>query len=126
MSSSRLLPETVSSISVRKATAAWRRRRSSGVSSGPGGTNIWSVHLHSSQACSTERERSAAYSGFEGVSPSGESLADWLRRHDIDAVDVVEQAAELLVGEGAVVAQSAREHRDSVADRTEATAELHP
>ncbi len=34
-------------------------------------------------------ERSAAYSGFEGVSPSGESLADWLRRHDIDAVDVV-------------------------------------
>ncbi|NKR55875.1 isochorismatase family protein [Rhodococcus hoagii] len=34
-------------------------------------------------------ERSAAYSGFEGVSPSGESLADWLRRHDIAAVDVV-------------------------------------
>ncbi|WP_430331957.1 isochorismatase family protein [Rhodococcus sp. ACT016] len=32
---------------------------------------------------------SAAYSGFEGVSPKGESLADWLRRHDVDAVDVV-------------------------------------
>lgn len=32
---------------------------------------------------------SAAYSGFEGVSPRGESLADWLRRHDVDAVDVV-------------------------------------
>lgn len=34
-------------------------------------------------------EHSAAYSGFEGVSRSGEFLADWLRRHDIDAVDVV-------------------------------------
>ena len=32
---------------------------------------------------------SAAYSGFEGVSDAGESLAAWLRRHDIDAVDVV-------------------------------------
>ncbi|MCA1008814.1 isochorismatase family protein [Rhodococcus hoagii] len=34
-------------------------------------------------------EHSAAYSGFEGVSPSGRSLAHWLRDHDIDAVDVV-------------------------------------
>ncbi|PTR26446.1 nicotinamidase/pyrazinamidase [Rhodococcus sp. OK519] len=34
-------------------------------------------------------EYSAAYSGFEGTSRSGEPLADWLRRRDIDAVDVV-------------------------------------
>lgn len=32
---------------------------------------------------------SAAYSGFEGVSSTGESLASWLHRRDIDAVDVV-------------------------------------
>ncbi|GAB2652027.1 isochorismatase family protein [Prescottella soli] len=32
---------------------------------------------------------SAAYSGFEGVSPKGESLAGWLCHRDIDAVDVV-------------------------------------
>ena len=33
-------------------------------------------------------EHAAAYSGFEG-SADGEPLADWLRRHDVDAVDVV-------------------------------------
>ena len=32
---------------------------------------------------------SAAYSGFEGADPSGESLADWLRAHSVDEVDVV-------------------------------------
>jgi nicotinamidase/pyrazinamidase len=31
----------------------------------------------------------AAYSGFEGVDPSGTSLADWLRGHGVDSVDVV-------------------------------------
>ncbi|HWB68326.1 MAG TPA: isochorismatase family protein [Mycobacteriales bacterium] len=34
-------------------------------------------------------EWQAAYSGFEGVDREGRSLADWLREHDIDAVDVV-------------------------------------
>ncbi|RVW03802.1 isochorismatase family protein [Rhodococcus xishaensis] len=42
-------------------------------------------------------EYSAAYSGFEGVSPSGESLADWLHRHDVDAVDVVGLATDYCV-----------------------------
>ena len=28
------------------------------------------------------------YSGFEGASASGARLADWLRAHDVDAVDV--------------------------------------
>jgi nicotinamidase/pyrazinamidase len=31
----------------------------------------------------------AAYSGFEGSDGDGESLADWLREHGVDAVDVV-------------------------------------
>jgi nicotinamidase/pyrazinamidase len=33
-------------------------------------------------------EHAAAYSGFEGSS-DGVALADWLRTHDVDAVDVV-------------------------------------
>ena len=32
---------------------------------------------------------SAAYSGFEGRDDEGSTLADWLRAHDVDAVDVV-------------------------------------
>jgi nicotinamidase/pyrazinamidase len=31
----------------------------------------------------------AAYSGFEGATADGTRLAEWLRAHDIDAVDVV-------------------------------------
>jgi len=31
----------------------------------------------------------AAYSGFEGTNADGEDLAGWLRRHDVDTVDVV-------------------------------------
>src|SRR5204862_4462683 len=30
-----------------------------------------------------------AYSGFQGAEPGGAALADWLRAHDVDAVDVV-------------------------------------
>jgi nicotinamidase/pyrazinamidase len=33
--------------------------------------------------------RAAAYSGFEGSTDDGEGLADWLRRHDVDTVEVV-------------------------------------
>ncbi len=33
-------------------------------------------------------EHAAAYSGFEGASAAGTRLADWLRSHDIEAVDV--------------------------------------
>lgn len=47
-------------------------------------------------------EHSAAYSGFEGVSPSGETLADWLRRRGIDAVDVVGIATDHCVRATAV------------------------
>ncbi|MER7416542.1 nicotinamidase [Micromonospora peucetia] len=34
-------------------------------------------------------EYAAAYSGFEGHAADGEGLADWLRRHGVDRVDVV-------------------------------------
>jgi nicotinamidase/pyrazinamidase len=39
----------------------------------------------------------AAYSGFEGADESGTPLADWLRQHDIDAVDVVGIATDYCV-----------------------------
>jgi nicotinamidase/pyrazinamidase len=34
-------------------------------------------------------EHAAAYSGFEGHTDEGVRLADWLRGHDVDAVDIV-------------------------------------
>ena len=40
-----------------KRHAAWRKRRSCGVSSSPPGANKASVHLQSSKACCTERDR---------------------------------------------------------------------
>jgi nicotinamidase/pyrazinamidase len=39
----------------------------------------------------------AAYSGFEGADESGSSLAEWLRRHDVDDVDVVGIATDYCV-----------------------------
>lgn len=36
----------------------------------------------------------AAYSGFEGADLDGTSLADWLRAHDVSAVDVVGVATD--------------------------------
>ncbi|QZA09840.1 isochorismatase family protein [Mycolicibacter heraklionensis] len=37
---------------------------------------------------------SAGYSGFEGVDDEGTSLGDWLRRHDVDSVDVAGVATD--------------------------------
>jgi nicotinamidase/pyrazinamidase len=34
-------------------------------------------------------EWQAAYSGFEGTAEGAEKLADWLRRHEVDSVDIV-------------------------------------
>jgi nicotinamidase/pyrazinamidase len=39
----------------------------------------------------------AAYSGFEGMDEHGTSLADWLRRRDVDQVDVVGIATDYCV-----------------------------
>ena len=42
-------------------------------------------------------ERAAAYSGFEGNDPNGTGLADWLRRHQVTAVDVCGIATDYCV-----------------------------
>ena len=39
----------------------------------------------------------AAYSGFEGTDDQGTPLADWLRRHDVDTVDVAGIATDYCV-----------------------------
>jgi nicotinamidase/pyrazinamidase len=39
----------------------------------------------------------AAYSGFEGLDDAGTPLADWLRAHDVDAVDVAGIATDYCV-----------------------------
>ena len=42
-------------------------------------------------------EHAAAYSGFEGRSADGAPLADWLRRHDVSAIDVCGIATDYCV-----------------------------
>jgi nicotinamidase/pyrazinamidase len=42
-------------------------------------------------------QHAAAYSGFEGTDEAGTRLADWLRQHDVDAVDVVGIATDYCV-----------------------------
>jgi nicotinamidase/pyrazinamidase len=39
----------------------------------------------------------AAYSGFEGTADDGTPLADWLRAHDVDTVDIVGIATDYCV-----------------------------
>jgi nicotinamidase/pyrazinamidase len=41
------------------------------------------------EAVFTKGEHAAAYSGFEGHARDGVGLAEWLRAHDVDTVDVV-------------------------------------
>ncbi|UCM88326.1 isochorismatase family protein [Streptomyces marincola] len=41
------------------------------------------------EACFDKGAHAAAYSGFEGSDENGTGLADWLRAHDVAAVDVV-------------------------------------
>ncbi|MCW2515701.1 MAG: amidase [Mycobacterium sp.] len=49
------------------------------------------------EAVFTKGESSAAYSGFEGSSEDGTTLADWLREHDVDTVDVAGIATDYCV-----------------------------
>ena len=42
-------------------------------------------------------EHAAAYSGFEGTDPGGSGLADWLRSHEVTAVDVCGIATDYCV-----------------------------
>lgn len=52
-------------------------------------------------------EHAAAYSGFEGHDPDGTPLADWLRDHGVDAVDVVGIATDHCVRATALDAAAA-------------------
>ena len=52
-------------------------------------------------------EYSAAYSGFEGHSSDGTTLADWLKQHDVTAVDVVGIATDYCVRATAIDAAKA-------------------
>jgi nicotinamidase/pyrazinamidase len=47
-------------------------------------------------------EHEAAYSGFDGRSIEGEALADWLRAHGVDAVDVCGIATDYCVRQTAL------------------------
>ena len=49
----------------------------------------------------------AAYSGFEGATEGGTGLAEWLRGHDVDSVDVVGIATDYCVRATAADAASA-------------------
>jgi nicotinamidase/pyrazinamidase len=49
----------------------------------------------------------AAYSGFEGATADGTGLADWLRDHQVDAVDVVGIATDHCVRATALDAERA-------------------
>jgi nicotinamidase/pyrazinamidase len=56
---------------------------------GTGGVELHpALHREPLEAVFDKGEYAAAYSGFEGAS-DGVSLADWLRAHGVDAVDVV-------------------------------------
>ncbi|MFD4444100.1 isochorismatase family protein [Nocardia sp. NPDC058519] len=55
----------------------------------PGADFHPALDTSSIQATFSKGEYTAAYSGFEGTSADGTTLTDWLRAHNIDAVDVV-------------------------------------
>jgi nicotinamidase/pyrazinamidase len=47
------------------------------------------LDLQRVEAVFDKGENAAAYSGFEGVDPGGTALAEWLREHAVDVIDVV-------------------------------------
>ena len=49
------------------------------------------------EAVFSKGEYTAAYSGFEGTEPGGATLADWLRAHGVDTVEVAGIATDLCV-----------------------------
>jgi nicotinamidase/pyrazinamidase len=59
------------------------------------------------QAVFTKGAYAAAYSGFEGTTEGGVGLADWLRRADVDLVDVVGIATDHCVRATAIDAVKA-------------------
>jgi nicotinamidase/pyrazinamidase len=59
------------------------------------------------EAVFTKGAYTAAYSGFEGTTEGGVGLADWLRREDVDRVDVVGIATDHCVRATAIDAVKA-------------------
>jgi nicotinamidase/pyrazinamidase len=55
----------------------------------PGASFHPSLDVGGIQAVFSKGAHAAAYSGFEGVDPSGVSLADWLRDRGVSDVDIV-------------------------------------
>jgi nicotinamidase/pyrazinamidase len=91
------------------ATRDWHRDPGHHFSDAPDFVDTWPAHCvigtpgaQFHPALDTQRvdavfskgEHAAAYSGFEGADPAGVGLAQWLRGHDIDAVDVVGLATD--------------------------------
>ena len=73
------------------------------------------------EAVFTKGEYAAAYSGFEG-SHDGESLAEWLADHEVDAVDVVGIATDYCVRATALDAAAAGLRTRVLLDLTAAVA----
>ena len=55
----------------------------------PGASFHPDLDISQVSAVFSKGERAAAYSGFEGVTRGGTSLTIWLRKHDVDSVDLV-------------------------------------
>jgi nicotinamidase/pyrazinamidase len=55
----------------------------------PGSSFHPALDVSGIEAVFSKGAHAAAYSGFEGVTPDGTPLADWLRAHDVSEVDVV-------------------------------------
>jgi nicotinamidase/pyrazinamidase len=55
----------------------------------PGASFHPSLDVAPIEAVFSKGAHAAAYSGFEGAAPDGRSLADWLRAHGVESVDVV-------------------------------------
>ncbi|MDQ1697568.1 MAG: nicotinamidase/pyrazinamidase [Frankiaceae bacterium] len=52
------------------------------------------LDLQRVEAVFDKGEWAAAYSGFEGVDAAGTSMAEWLREHTVDAIDVAGLATD--------------------------------
>jgi nicotinamidase/pyrazinamidase len=63
----------------------------------PGASFHPSLDVALIRAVFSKGEYAAAYSGFEGTSPEGAGLADWLRAREVDEVDVVGIATDYCV-----------------------------
>jgi nicotinamidase/pyrazinamidase len=73
----------------------------------PGADFHPSLDLAPIEAVFSKGEREAAYSGFEGASDDGTGLAEWLRKREVDSVDVVGIATDHCVRATALDARGA-------------------